>query len=371
MSHTAVPRRVIISGGGTGGHIFPAISIADTLKRLYPEVEILFVGAEGRMEMQRVPAAGYRIMGLPVEGFHRRQLWKNIAVIGKFLRALSMARDIVRDFAPDVVVGVGGYASAPTLKAAQSLGIPTLIQEQNSYAGVSNKLLARRADRICVAYPGMERFFAKDKIVLTGNPIRPQIEYLQATRQEALAYFGFPEATERIALVVGGSLGARTINESVKTRLAEWEGSGVALIWQTGRLYEQEAKQALEGYTGLCHCAAFIDRMDYAYLLADVVVSRAGACSISELCLLGKPSILVPSPNVAEDHQTKNAQALSSVGAAILIPDMDALVRLTPTALNLLEDTEQRESLRVEILSLAQTRASERIVEEIVKLCKR
>lgn len=371
MEQTIHPKRVIISGGGTGGHIFPAISIADTLRKRYPDIEILFVGAEGRMEMQRVPAAGYEIVGLPVEGFHRKQIWRNVSVLRKFARALVMARALVRSFAPDVVIGVGGYASAPTLKAAQSLSVPTLIQEQNSYAGVSNKLLARRANRICVAYPDMERFFRKDKIALTGNPIRPQIEFLTATRAEALAYFGFPQDVGEVVLIVGGSLGARTINESIASSLKLWASSGAALIWQTGRLYQEQARLALVDYPGRYYCSAFIDRMDYAYLLADVVISRAGACSISELCLLGKPSILVPSPNVAEDHQTKNALALSSRGAAILIPDAEAVERLSSVALELLADKTRRESLQVEILGLSEPRAAERIVDEVEQLCRK
>lgn len=361
-------QRAIISGGGTGGHIFPALSIADTLRKRFPEVEILFIGAEGRMEMTRVPEAGYRIIGLPVEGLKRRQIWKNFRVIKNYLVSLVRARDIIRSFRPDVVVGVGGYASAPTLKGAQSLGVPTLIQEQNSYAGVTNKMLARRANTICVAYPDMGRFFPKGKLVLTGNPIRPQIEYLQATRAEALAYFGLPSDTERVVLVVGGSLGARTINESIGLQLESWSASGVALIWQTGASYIEEAQRCLEGYTGRVHCSAFIQRMDYAYCLADLVVSRAGASSISELCLLGKPCILVPSPNVAEDHQTKNAQALSTRGAAILIADRDARQALTPQALALVHDADRLASLAQQIATLARGQAAERIVDELVEL---
>lgn len=365
---TTIPpiKRVIISGGGTGGHIFPALSIADTLRRRYPEIEILFIGAEGRMEMTRVPAAGYQIKGLPVEGLKRKQIWKNFGVLKHFFVSLVMARDIIRQFKPDVVVGVGGYASAPTLKAAQSLGVPTLIQEQNSYAGITNKLLARRADCICVAYPEMERFFPKDKIVLTGNPIRPQIEFAQEVdRAQALAYFGLPNSTQRVVLVMGGSLGARTINESIARHLEQWQCADVALIWQTGVAYQSEAQRLLAGYTGAVYCSAFIDRMDLAYTLADLVISRAGACSISELCLLGKPSILVPSPNVAEDHQTKNARALSSREAALLIPDREAIEILTPTALELVQHPERLDELHRHILELALAEAAERIVDEL------
>lgn len=364
-------KRVIISGGGTGGHIFPALSIADTLRKRYPNVEILFIGAEGRMEMTRVPAAGYSIKGLPVEGLKRKQIWKNFGVLKNFFVSLVMARDIIRQFQPDVVVGVGGYASAPTLKAAQSLGVPTLIQEQNSYAGLTNKFLSRRADRICVAYPAMERFFPKDKIVLTGNPIRPQIEFSQHfDRAEALRYFGLPEGAERIVLVVGGSLGALTINESIGLQLEQWRSAGITLIWQTGTSYQDKARELVAGYDAPIYTNAFIDRMDLAYGLADVVISRAGAGSISEICLLGKPSVLVPSPNVAEDHQTKNALALSSRGAAILIADRDARRELTPRTIELVKDETMCASLHGEALKLAQGRAAEKIVDELEKLIR-
>lgn len=361
-------QRAIISGGGTGGHIFPAVSIAEALRRRYPQIDILFIGAEGRMEMERVPQAGFPIRGLKIRGLERKRLWRNFGVICDFLRALITARDILREFKPQIVIGVGGYASAPTLKAAQSLGIPTLIQEQNSYAGVTNKFLARRASRICVAYPDMDRFFPKDKITLTGNPIRPAIEHLSATREEALEHFGLPSDVRRVVLVIGGSLGARTINEGVGSKLQAWAESGVALIWQTGKGFEEQAKELLQGYDFPVYCSAFIQRMDLAYTLADVVVSRAGASSISELCLLGKPSILVPSPNVAEDHQTKNALALSTRSAAILVPDAEAKDQLTPRALALVQDEVQCASLHQEILKLALPAASETIVDEIEKL---
>lgn len=363
-------RRAIISGGGTGGHIFPAISIANALRRKYPDVDILFIGAEGRMEMTRVPEAGYRIVGLPVEGLQRKKVCLNFRVIKNYLLSLFRAKQIIKDFAPDVVIGVGGYASAPTLKAAQMLSIPTLIQEQNSYAGVTNKFLSKSADRICVAYPGMDRFFPNEKIVLTGNPIRPEIEFLVEQRADALSYFGFDESDKLIVLVIGGSLGARTMNESIASHLATWEASDVRLIWQTGKAYEETAKQALAGYKGEVYCSAFINRMDYAYQLANLVVSRAGASSISELCHLGKPSILVPSPNVAEDHQTKNAEALSTRGAAILIADAVAREELTKTALSIVTDTDRLSDLSRSIKLLAEGQSADRIVAEIEQIAK-
>lgn len=364
-------QRVIISGGGTGGHIFPAVSIAQTLKKRYPEIEILFIGADGRMEMTKVPQAGFQIKGLPVRGLYRKQVWRNIGVLWDFLRSLTMARDIIRAFRPQVVIGVGGYASAPTLKAAQSLGIKTLIQEQNSYAGVSNKLLSRRADKICVAYPDMERFFPADRIVQTGNPIRSQIEYMgDIDRGEALAYFGLSSEVSKVVLVVGGSLGARTINKSIARYLEDWGNSGVALIWQTGTSYQEEAQSMQKDYKGELYCNAFIERMDLAYHLADLVISRAGASSISELCLLGKPTILIPSPNVAEDHQTKNALALSERGAAVLIPDVEAEAKLTSTALTLVRDRAKLEALSKNILALAYHKAADKIVDEVIALVK-
>lgn len=362
-------QRVIISGGGTGGHIFPAISIAQTLQKRYPDIQILFIGAEGRMEMTKVPQAGFEIKGLPVRGLYRKQIWKNVGVLWDFFRSLVMARDIIRAFKPEVVIGVGGYASAPTLKVAQSLGIKTLIQEQNSYAGVSNKLLARRADKICVAYPDMERFFPADKIVQTGNPVRPQIEYMTGiSREEALAHFGFSSEVSKVVLVVGGSLGARTINSSIAAHLRAWEASGMGLIWQTGVGYAEEATALLRDHKGCLYSSAFIERMDLAYALADLVVSRAGASSISELCLLGKPTILVPSPNVAEDHQTKNALALSERGAAVLIPDLEAEARLSTEALSLVQDRERLAELSRRIRLLAYGSAADKIVDEVVAL---
>lgn len=359
-------KRVIISGGGTGGHIFPAISIAKALRQRYPDIEILFIGAEGRLEMTRVPQAGFQIKGLPVRGLYRKQIWRNISVLYDFVRSIAIARSIIREFRPDIVIGVGGYASAPTLKVAQWLGIKTLIQEQNSYAGLSNKMLARCVDTICVAYPDMQSFFSSAKIVLTGNPIRPEIEYMgDIDRASALEYFGLSKNIEKVVLVMGGSLGARTMNRSIATKLTEWETSGVALIWQTGTDFEREASFLLSNYRGEVYCSAFIDRIDLAYSLADLVVSRAGASSISELCLLGKPCVLVPSPNVAEDHQTKNALALSSRGAAILIPDKEAEARLSLEVLALVNDREALQALSEACRTLAYPLAADRIVDEV------
>ena len=316
-------KRVIVSGGGTGGHIYPAVAVAEALRRRFgEEVEILFVGAEGKMEMEKVPALGYRIVGLPVAGLQRRFDLKNLAVPFKVLKSIRKARRTIRDFGADVVVGFGGYASGPVLWAAQRMGIPTVIQEQNSYAGVTNKLLAKRARTICVSYEGMERFFPKEKIVMTGNPLRGRFSKAGADRREALAHFGFRDDLP-VLLVVGGSLGTRTLNEMMKAWVLRQGGtSPVQVIWQTGKYYEREMREFLAQHpTANIWQGAFIDRMDYAYAAADLVVSRSGACTVSELCLVAKPTLFVPSPNVAEDHQTKNARALADKGAALLIPD--------------------------------------------------
>lgn len=363
--------RVIISGGGTGGHIFPALSIANTLKARYPETDILFVGAEDRMEMDKVPAAGYPIVGLPVSGFDRAHLLNNIKVVGKLLKSLRLARQTIQTFKPDIAVGVGGYASGPTLWMAAMAGIPTLIQEQNSYAGVTNKLLAKRADRICVAYDHMDRFFPADKLVDTGNPVRKDLEEAANKREEALAFFGLsPE--KKTLLVVGGSLGARTINRSVAGGLDKLMAAGVQLIWQTGRSYYNEASKQLKAYHGMpIWCSDFITRMDYAYSAADLVISRAGAGSISELCLLKKPVILVPSPNVAEDHQTKNAQALVDKEAAILVADRVAEAHLVDEALAVIFDDRKLIALAEHIACLAKPYSAERIVDEIVNIIER
>lgn len=361
--------RIIISGGGTGGHIFPAISIANTIRKRFPDAEILFVGAEDRMEMEKVPAAGYPIVGLPVCGFDRARLLNNVRVVAKLCKSLRRAYRTIRSFKPDIAVGVGGFASGPTLRMAGWLGIPTLIQEQNSYAGVTNKLLARKARKICVAYENMERFFPADKIIVTGNPVRKDLEEALEKQAEARTFFGL-DPDKKTILVVGGSLGARTINQSVIAGLDElFAHPDVQLIWQTGKYYREEAIRHLKAYRGMkLYCSDFITRMDYAYAAADLVISRAGAGSISELCLLKKPVILVPSPNVAEDHQTKNARALADKGAAILITDQEAPECLVSRALEVIGDPEKLDTLSRLIAGLAQTRSAERIVDEIVKI---
>lgn len=360
--------RIIISGGGTGGHIFPAISIANTFRNRFPDAEILFVGAEDRMEMEKVPAAGYPIVGLPVSGFDRAHLLNNIKVLRRLIKSLGLAKKTIRDFKPDIAVGVGGYASGPTLWMAASLGIPTLIQEQNSYAGVTNKLLAKKAGKICVAYEGMEKFFPADRVVITGNPVRKDLEEAAGKREEALAFFGLSPEKKTI-LVVGGSLGARTINRSIQGDLDKLFASDVQVIWQTGRYYQEDAVKHLKAYRGIpIWCSDFITRMDYAYSAADLIISRAGASSISELCLLKKPVILVPSPNVAEDHQTKNALALVNKEAAILVADKDAEQQLVAKALEVIHDDERLRTLSRNIEKLAEHQSAERIVDEIVKI---
>lgn len=362
--------RVIVSGGGTGGHIFPAVSIANAVRELRPDARILFVGAEGRMEMQRVPAAGYDIKGLPVAGFDRKHLLKNFGVLLKLFKSRQLARKIIRDFRPHVAVGVGGYASGPTLNMAQRMGVPTLLQEQNSYAGVTNKLLAKKAKRICVAYEGMERFFPADRIVLTGNPLRGRFSKEGAGRAEALAHYGFgPD--KPVILVVGGSLGTRSLNEMMKAWILSLEGAPapVQVIWQTGKYYEREMREFLVAHPvpGIWQ-GAFIERMDLAYAAADLVVSRSGAGTVSELCLVAKPVLFVPSPNVAEDHQTKNAQALVSEGAAVLVPDAECRTEAMPRALELLSDPGALRRMSANLERLARPRAAEEIVDEIVKL---
>lgn len=361
--------RIIISGGGTGGHIFPAVSIANAIKEQHPEAEILFVGAEGRMEMQRVPAAGYQIIGLPVAGFDRKHLLKNISVLIKLMKSQIKARRIIKEFKPDAAVGVGGYASGPTLKVAGSMGIPTLIQEQNSYAGVTNKLLAKKACKICVAYEGMERFFDKGKIILTGNPVRQNLLNQQMSREDAIRSFNL-DPTKKTVLIVGGSLGARTINNCVLNGLDQIRQSGVQFIWQTGKFYINEAKEKVgqaENYPML-HTTDFITDMAAAYSAADLVISRAGAGSISEFCLLGKPVILVPSPNVAEDHQTKNALALVAKDAALYIKDAEASEKLLTTAIETVQQPETLKKLSTNIAKLAFKDSANTIAEEVWKL---
>lgn len=361
--------RIIVSGGGTGGHIFPAVSIANAIKELYPDTEILFIGAEGRMEMQRVPAAGYKIIGLPVAGFDRKHLLKNISVLIKLFRSQLMARKIIKDFKPHAAVGVGGYASGPTLKMAGMMGIPTLIQEQNSYAGVTNKLLAQKAEKICVAYEGMERFFDKDKIILTGNPVRQGLLSKIISREEAIRSFGL-DPKKKTILIVGGSLGARTINNCMMQGFDKIKESGVQFIWQTGKIYINEAQQAVKAYGELpmLHVTDFISDMAAAYSAADVVISRAGAGSISEFCLLGKPVILVPSPNVAEDHQTKNALALVNKNAALYIKDSEATQKLLDTAIETVHKPDLLKELRNNITKLAIKDSATIIAKEVCKL---
>lgn len=364
--------RIIISGGGTGGHIFPAVAIANALKAKRPDTEILFVGALGRMEMQRVPAAGYNIKGLPICGFNRKNLLKNFAVLFRLWKSQRIAKKIIKDFKPVVAVGVGGYASGPTLNQCASMGIPCLIQEQNSYAGVTNKLLAKKASKICVAYEGMERFFPKDKIVLTGNPVRQQLLDTQLTKAEALRTFGL-EPSKKTILIVGGSLGARTINDSVMAHLDELQNSGVQVIWQTGKNYFENIKQQLAEKSPMpaLKPTDFIADMGAAYRAADLVISRAGASSISEFCLIGKPVILVPSPNVAEDHQTKNAMALVNRQAAQFVSDAEAPQKLIPLALSTVKDDQILGQLSHNIKLMALRNSAERIANEVFALAEK
>lgn len=362
--------KYLISGGGTGGHIFPAISIANALKQIDPHCEVLFIGAEGHMEMERVPAAGYNIEGLKVEGLDRQHLLRNVKVICNLLSSLPKARRIIKNFKPDVAVGVGGYASAAALLVAKSMNIPIVLQEQNGFAGVANKLLAKKAEKICVAYSGMERFFPADKIILTGNPIRQNLFNPDLDKNEAYAAFGFKNNIPTL-LVMGGSLGAMTINNGMIKGLKQFAQTGVQVIWQTGKRYFADAKKAFDNNP--CSnvlVTDFISRMDYAYAIADVVVARAGASTISELTFLGKPSILIPSPNVAEDHQTHNAMALANQNAAICLPDKEAEEKLAPLAINLLLDDERKSSIAENSKKMAQNDSALRIANEIVKLCK-
>lgn len=368
MDNKKLSLRVIISGGGTGGHIFPAISIANALRERNPETEILFVGAEGKMEMEKVPAAGYKIIGLPVRGFQRRLTFQNVTFFYKLLVSIMRARKIVRSFKPDIVVGVGGFASGPVLRAATRMRIPTLIQEQNSYAGVTNKILSARVDRICVAYEDMERFFPKEKIVFTGNPVRKDLTDVSQKKEEGLNFFDL-KGNKKTILVVGGSLGARTINQSIAAKIGHIEENQVQLVWQTGKDYYPKALDAMKNFNGSdIRIFDFIHRMDLAYSVADVVISRAGASTVSELCMVRKPAILVPSPNVAEDHQTKNAMALIKNDAAMMIEDAESMNRLVPEALELLKDEFRLNVYRENIRKLAVPNAGERIANEIYNL---
>lgn len=364
--------RFIISGGGTGGHIFPAISIANEIQAKRPDAEILFVGAEGRMEMQRVPAAGYPIEGLPIAGFDRKRLWRNFGVLIKIWKSKRLARRIVSRFSPHVAVGVGGYASGPTLSVCEDRNIPTVLQEQNSYAGLTNKLLAKKAKCICVAYEGMERFFPQERIRLTGNPVRQELLDAQLDRKAALTVLGL-SADKRTVLIIGGSLGARALNESVLSKLKDIASAeGVQFLWQTGKFYAQEIVHRLAelGCPDNLHVMEFVNNMAAAYTAADLVVSRAGASSISELCLLGKPSILVPSPNVAEDHQTHNAMALVRQEAAVLVADKDAIATLIPTALTLVAEDEKLQTMAANIQALAKPHAASEIADVVIALAE-
>lgn len=361
--------KVIISGGGTGGHIFPALSIANAVKEIRPDAKILFVGAENRMEMQKVPEAGYEIIGLPVAGFDRKRMWRNFAVIIKLIKSQWKARKIVKSFKPNVAVGVGGYASGPTLKAASMAGIPTIIQEQNSYPGVTNKILAKSAKKICVAYEGMERFFNAEKIILTGNPVRQDLARETKTREEAIKTFGL-EPNKKTILVLGGSLGAGTINNTILDHVLHRNSRDIQIIWQTGKYYIDNIRQKV-GSSGddhsNIHITDFIKDMATAYRAADLVISRAGAGSISEFCLLEKPVILVPSPNVSEDHQTKNALALVKKGAAVYVKDSESTKELMRVALETINDEQKLAQLSRNIKEMAMPNSAEIIAKEVIK----
>ncbi len=362
-------KKIVISGGGTGGHIFPALAIANEIKKRNPNAEILFVGAEGKMEMEKVPAAGYKIVGLPIVGLQRKLTLKNLALPFKLLKSLSLAKHILKDFKPEVVIGVGGYASGPTLKMAQRLGIPTLIQEQNSYPGKTNRLLSKKVKAVCTAYEGLENVFPPATIRLTGNPVREELNRTSVAKEEAFKEFPELDPAKRTILVMGGSLGARTLNEGVLHGLNELEEGNVQVLWQCGKYYFEAMKQELENRKKVpVYLTDFIARMDAAYGLADVIVSRAGALSISELCIVGKPTILVPSPNVSEDHQTKNAMALVKNQAAILIKDDVAKEQLISEAIKVLNDADKMNELRVAIKRMAKPNATADIVDVIEQL---
>ena len=363
-------KKVIISGGGTGGHIFPAVAIANKIKETYPNADILFVGAEGKMEMEKVPQAGYKIIGLPIRGLQRKLTLKNLAVPFKLMASLRQAKKIVKDFRPDVAIGVGGYASAATLRKAAQQGVPTLVQEQNSYPGITNKWLSKKAKTICVAYDGLERFFPKEKIVKTGNPVRNEVVQIEGKRKAAFEFFGLDE-TKKTVLVIGGSLGAGTINISFKEGIKQLIEQDIQVIWQCGKGYIKNLTIfANDLNSNLVFLSDFIYKMDLAYAAADVIVSRAGAMSVSELCLVTKPTILVPSPNVSEDHQTKNAMALVNENAAILVKDSEAKTNLIPQIIELIANEEQQKTLSTNIKKLGIADAADRILIEILKLVK-
>jgi UDP-N-acetylglucosamine--N-acetylmuramyl-(pentapeptide) pyrophosphoryl-undecaprenol N-acetylglucosamine transferase len=362
------PLKIILSGGGTGGHIFPAVAIANELKKIVPHADILFVGALGKMEMEKVPAAGYKIIGVPIAGLQRRFTLSNLKLPFLIIKSLLQTRKIIKEFQPNVVVGTGGYASGPVLKAATSKGVPTLIQEQNSFAGITNKLLSKKVNRICVAYEGMDKFFPKEKIMLTGNPVRQDISNLESKREEALQFFKL-DAQRKTVLVIGGSLGARTINEAIGAGLELLKQAGIQLIWQTGKTYSETARQQTASYnTNNLYAFDFIQRMDLAYAAADVVISRAGASSVSELCNSNKACILVPSPNVAEDHQTKNAMALVNKQAAILVKDTEATQHLVPQVIELVNSPQKQALLKTNIKPLAYLNSAQVIAQEVLKL---
>lgn len=383
-------KRAIVSGGGTGGHIFPAIAIADEIKRRNPDAEILFVGATGKMEMEKVPAAGYKIEGLEIVGLKRKLALSNFLLPFKIIKSVMKARGIVKKFNPEIVVGVGGYASGPTLKAASMMKYPTALQEQNAFAGKTNKLLAKKAKVICVAYEGLESVFPKEVIVMTGNPTRKNMVDIKGKEAEGFDFYGF-DPNKKTILIIGGSLGARTLNESVVEHLEALQKSDVQVLWQCGKLYFEKLKEQLstpealaapdgrreggeeegELHLGNVKMVQFITRMDLAYAMADVVISRAGASSVSELCIVEKPSILVPSPNVAEDHQTKNAMALVNKDAAILVKDVEAKEKLIPEALSLVQDENRCGELKKNIAPLAKPEATASIVDELEKVARK
>ena len=369
MNSKQQPKKVIISGGGTGGHIFPAIAIARALLELEAHTKILFVGAEGRMEMEKVPAAGFDIVGLPVRGFQRKISVENVKVLINLVKSLWKASKIISSFHPDIAVGTGGYASAPVLYAASRKKIPTAIQEQNSYPGITNKILARKASKIFVAYPGMEEYFPVEKIMFTGNPVRNKLEQLDTFREESVNYFGL-DTSKKTLLILGGSLGARTINEAVMAAFPDLLKSDIQLIWQSGKIYFDDAQQIWkEKKPENIILKDFISRMDLAYAVADVVISRAGAGTISELCLSGIASVLVPSPNVAEDHQTKNAMSLVNNNAALLVKDVEAKGKLIKVALELIDDEVKKEQLSLNIKKLAISDSAGKIAKQIFKMC--
>ncbi len=362
--------KIIISGGGTGGHIYPAIAIANAIKEIEPDADILFVGANGKMEMEKVPAAGYLIKGLDIVGLQRKLTVKNLAFPYKLLKSLKAAKQIVKDFNPDIAVGVGGYASGPTLKMTERCNKPTLLQEQNSFAGITNKLLAKKARKICVAYDNMDQFFQKDKIILTGNPVRKDILSIENKREEAIEHFGL-DPKKKTILIIGGSLGARTLNNSIKDNFELLNNANVQLIWQTGKIYDVEMqKAAKENGNSAIKAMPFIAKMDLAYAAADAVISRAGALSVSELSLVKKPCILVPSPNVSEDHQTKNAQSLVNKNAALLVRDLESVTILVPTVLSLLENEALQSELVMNIAKLGKPDAAKNIAQEILDIIK-